>query len=217
MRHNPSHAGFPEQGSPRLYAPLQPTRLRDMRAPTPERRASPRTYPPSQEPTPEEALPGVARLYKQQHRFRVGLEEKGFVLEVFRAQNEVTFVATPLVEGQAVVRRTVPEAELASLLQQNDRWAVWVATAATDLAPKVRILKKKYAKALKIGFYGTRECASERLTSTTRRCGDKLYVIDLIREPQTGGSRKDAEAKGDLCALKFRAYEPNASSYPRPR
>ena len=218
MRHNVAHGerSFPSEASPRLYEPLRPTKLRDGRAATPERRASPRTYPAALEPKFEDVGGGVLRLYRENHRFRVGLEDQAMVLEVFRDEvaRSVDFKATNLQTGKSVLRRA-SEAELMDLVSSGDKWGVGISTAALELAPKVRVLKKKYSNALKLGFAGTKETAVERLTSTTRRCDSKLYVVDVLREPTPGGStdRKLNDEKGDLCALRFRAYHPDTSTY----
>lgn len=216
MRHNPNHPDkcMPSQASPRLFRPLAPTKLRDPRAPSPERRASPRTYPAAMEPSYERVDATTLRLYRENHRFKVGLEESAMVLEILRDEvaHRVTFECTVLATKKTI-SRTLGEDELMGLLSDADKWKVGINTAALEMAPKVRILKKKYASSLKIGFAGTRETAVERLTSTTRRCEGKLYVVDILREPHLGGDRKAAEERGDLCTLRFRAYLPETSSY----
>ena len=227
MRHNPKHAGAggaadmpPGPASPRLFIPLEPTKKRDARAPTPERRASPRTYPTSLEPTYATA-PGGEVLCKEDRKVAIGLEETFASITATRdpQRRVVSFVCTELETGNQYERH-FDEAQIQALLASPDQWLVGIAAAAQELVKRAILTSSAPSgpgrkSALTLSFKGTAEAsAGVCLLSRSMRLAGETFLVHVIKEaaPASSGVRDDEEL-GEGCALRFRLYEPEASSH----
>jgi hypothetical protein len=226
MRHNPKHEGGvpqvmpPGPASPRLFIALEPTKKRDPRAPTPERRASPRTYPTALEPQ-YATVKGGELLCKIDRKITIGLEETFASIQATRdPQRRVVSLVCKELESGNVYSRSLDEAQIQAMLSSADRWSVGIAAAAQELVKRAMLVSSAPSgpgrkSAITLSFEGTTEAAEGVcVLSLSQRLAGDTYLVQVIKEPAPPAAAiEDDEEGGEACALRFRLYVPDASEY----
>lgn len=200
-----------------MLRPPTPTKPRNDRAPTPERIASPRTYPDDLEPffpnvVSEDGSLDLNRqiIGRTVKDVTIGLET--ITLNVTAVQNIskkiVEYVAVNQATGERFVR-CLNEAQLQTLEKAGERFRVSNVSIAQELFEKVTLTQN--AKVMELGFEGFPSLrVSHRLYKGTTKIKNILYIVELRSESLTGVTAQ-ALSFAEQVLVRASLYNPHTS------